>query len=56
MSRTILLSAERADYVVDAIKSRDVVPKTIPGGSTLAMCTHSKLLYDVPIGRHGNKM
>ena len=33
------LPAERADYVMEPIKSRDAVPKTILGGSTLAMCT-----------------
>ena len=45
-STVLLLSAERADYVLEPIKSRDAVPKTILGGSTLAMCTHfpSKLL------------
>ena len=47
------LSTERADYVVESKKSRDVVPKTILGGSTLAMYTHfpSKLLNDVTFGR-----
>ena len=34
------MTAERTDYVVKLIKSRDAVSKTILGGSTLAMCTH----------------
>ena len=34
-----MLSAGKADYVVELIKSRAVVPKTILDDSTLAMCT-----------------
>ena len=43
-----------ADYVVEPIKSRDVVPKTILGGSTHAIGTHflPELLSDITIGRH----
>ena len=41
-----------ADYVVEPIKSRDVVPKTTVCGSTLAMCTHfPPKLHDITFGR-----
>ena len=38
--------------MVEPIKSRDVSIKTIPGGSTLAMCTHfpPKLLHGITFG------
>ena len=46
----------RADYVVLLIKSRDVVPKNILGGNTLAVCTNflPKLLHYITLGRHSN--
>ena len=50
------LSAERADYAVEPKKIRDVVPETIPGGSTFPLCTDflPKLLHDVTFGWRSN--
>ena len=47
-SIVMLLSVQRADYVVEPIKSRDVVPKAILG----AICIYflPKLLHDVTFG------
>ena len=55
--KAMLLSAERADYVVEPIKSRDAVPQTIVSVSTLAMWTHfPPKLHDVTFGRHSNAL
>ena len=48
--------AERANYVVEPIKSRDIVPKTILGGILLAVCTNfpPELLHDITFDRRSN--
>ena len=46
----------KVDYVVEPIKSRNVAPKTIPGGSTLAMCTHYLPKLYVTLGRCSNSL
>ena len=54
----VYLFPEIANYVVKPTKFRDVEPKTILGGSTLATCTHfpPKLLRDVTYGGFSNAL
>ena len=52
-----LFSAERAEYVVEPIKSIDVL-KTVVGGSTFAIYTHftPKLLHDILFRRRSRAL
>ena len=50
MIRNYIHCLPKVVYVVESIKSRDVVTKTILGGSTLAMYTHFlPKLYNVTL-------